>query len=160
MKTIMAISGSLRTGSKNSLILTNLKSHYAELVNIEIFAGLSDLPHFNPDIEFHNNEVVSEYRQSLKAADLILISTPEYAHGIPGSLKNALDWVVGSGELMDKKVGLIFSSSSEAMFVKEQLIEVIKTMSANIDQHSCIKVSGAELTPELISFMDNLLHQL
>ena len=156
MKTIMAISGSLRSESKNTVILRELKEHFSKKINIEIFEGLGLLPHFNPDIEFQDLPAVEDYRRQLKKADVVLISTPEYAHGIPGSLKNALDWVVGSGELMDKKVGLLFSSSSEALFVQEQLIEVIKTMSADIKKESCLKISGANLTPEIIEFITAL----
>ncbi|MBC7712754.1 MAG: NAD(P)H-dependent oxidoreductase [Rhizobacter sp.] len=157
MKKILAISGSLRSGSKNTLILHAINNHFAGRVKMELFDGLADLPHFNPDIEMDNIESVKQYRNSLKHADYVLISTPEYAHGIPGSLKNALDWVVGSGELIDKKVGLLFSSSSEALFVQEQLIEVIRTMSAKIDRSVCLKISGAELTPEIISLIETLI---
>jgi chromate reductase len=157
MKTIMAISGSLRTQSKNSIILQKLKVHYKETLNIEIFEGLSDLPHFNPDIEFQNIASVKSFRAKLKAADWVMISTPEYAHGIPGSLKNALDWVVGSGELIDKKVVLLFSSSSNAQFVQEQLIEVITTMSGSINREHCLKISGADLSPEILSVMEKTI---
>lgn len=156
MKTIMAISGSLRLESKNTIILRELKKYFQSKINIEIYEGLVSLPHFSPDIEFQDIPSVSQYRDQLKKADAILISTPEYAHGIPGSLKNALDWIVGSGELMDKKVGIIFSSSSDSLFVQEQLIEVIKTMSANIRREDCLKISGANLTPKIIELVHKL----
>lgn len=159
MKTIMAISGSLRSESKNSLILEALKAHFSGNINIEIYQGLKDLPHFNPDIEFHNIQSVKEYQDKLKKADAIVISTPEYAHGIPGSLKNALDWIVGSGELIDKKIGLLFSSSSEALFVQEQLIEVLTTMSAKLTKEETLKISGAEITPEIIKLVENLIYR-
>jgi chromate reductase len=160
MKTIMAISGSLRSESKNSIILRALKKHFETTVKIEIYEGLAVLPHFNPDIEFQAIPAIQDYRERLKNADALLISSPEYAHGIPGSLKNALDWVVGSGELIDKEVGLIFSSSSEAMFVQEQLIEVINTMSAKLKREHCLKISGANLTPEILKLIENLIRQL
>lgn len=159
MKTIIAISGSLRLESKNYLILEALKAHFSGNINIEIYQGLKDLPHFNPDIEFHNIQSVKEYQDKLKKADAIVISTPEYAHGIPGSLKNALDWVVGSGELIDKKIGLLFSSSSEALFVQEQLIEVLTTMSAKLTKEETLKISGAEITPEIIKLVENLIYR-
>ncbi|MBC7429542.1 MAG: NAD(P)H-dependent oxidoreductase [Bacteriovorax sp.] len=138
-------------------MLHAIRHHFAEKIQIDICDGLGSLPHFNPDIELSSIQSVKHYREDLKKADYVLISTPEYAHGIPGSLKNALDWVVGTGELIDKKVGLLFSSSSEALFVQEQLIEVIKTMSAKIDRSVCLKISGAELTPEIISLIQILI---
>ena len=62
---------------------------------------------------------------------MVLISTPEYAHGIPGAFKNALDWVVGSSELVGKPVGVI-NPSAASRFAFPQLIEVLSVMSANV----------------------------
>ena len=53
----------------------------------------------------------------------------EYAHGVPGAFKNALDWVVGSGELVDKRVGLL-SASAASQFAHPQILEILRTMSA------------------------------
>jgi chromate reductase len=157
MKTLLAVSGSNRSDSKNSKILRILKDEYAGKVHVEIFDAIDTLPHFNPDIEFNPNDSLFKWRKALIQADAILISTPEYAHGIPGSLKNALDWIVGSGELMDKKIGLLFTSSSEAMFVQVQLLEVLKTMSARVSSEWSFKTSGVEITPEVKSIIEKLL---
>ena len=59
------------------------------------------------------------------------IRSPEYAHGVPGSLKNALDWVVGSGELVDKPVGLL-NTSPRATHARASLSEILATMSARL----------------------------
>ncbi|MBY0414961.1 MAG: NAD(P)H-dependent oxidoreductase, partial [Bdellovibrionales bacterium] len=138
-------------------ILELLKEQLKTEIRIDIYDGIKDLPHFNPDIEFESNPEVLRYRELLKSADAILISTPEYAHGIPGSLKNALDWVVGSGELIDKKIGLFFTASSGEEFVKVQLFEVIKTMSADIKMDHCLKLSGVKITPEMLKIINNLI---
>lgn len=157
MKTILAISGSLREQSKNSIILENLKAQLKDEVVIDVFKEMGTFPHFNPDLEFPTPPPIENFRERLRNSDAVLISTPEYAHGIPGSLKNALDWIVGSGELMDKKIALLFSSSSEAMFVQVQLFEVIKTMSADIRVENCLKISGAAITPEILKIIRNLI---
>lgn len=157
MKTLLAVSGSNRSDSKNSQMLRCIKEEYEGAVQVKIFDAIAGLPHFNPDIEFAPNDSLFKWRKALIEADAVLISTPEYAHGIPGSLKNALDWVVGSGELMDKKVGLIFSSSSEAMFVQVQLLEVLKTMSARVSTEWSFKTSGVEITPEVKNIIEKLL---
>lgn len=159
MKTIMCISGSLRAESKNSIILKKLKNHFKDSISLQLDGSIGLLPHFNPDIEFSNNEYVINFSHHLKSADAILISTPEYAHGIPGSLKNALDWVVGSGELIDKRIGLIFSSASEADFVRVQLIEVLRTMSAVIQEIDCLKISGTDPAPEILDMVERLIYQ-
>ena len=76
-------------------------------------------------------EAVARFRASLEACDAVLISSPEYAHGVPGVLKNALDWLVGSGELIDKPIALI-NASSRARHARESLAETLTTMSAHV----------------------------
>ena len=106
---ILAIPGSLRANSSSNKILSAVISMAPSEVSIELFDGVGDLPHFNDTDEIDLR--VDMFRTKVKAADAVLICTPEYAFGIPGSLKNALDWTVGSGEFIDKPVGLITASS-------------------------------------------------
>lgn len=81
-------------------------------VHFTIYNGLGDLPHFNPDLDNDTPPaLVVAWRDQLKNADAVLICTPEYAFGVPGSLKNALDWTVSSGEFVDKPTALITASS-------------------------------------------------
>jgi NAD(P)H-dependent FMN reductase len=80
--------------------------------SISIFDGLVEIPHFNPDIDNDTPPAaVARFRQLLKEADGILICTPEYAMGVPGTLKNAIDWTVSSCEFSYKPVALITASS-------------------------------------------------
>jgi NAD(P)H-dependent FMN reductase len=58
-------------------------------VSMTIYDGLGALPHFNPDLEGMEPSSVLEFRRQLKASDGVLICSPEYAHGVPGTLKNA-----------------------------------------------------------------------
>jgi NAD(P)H-dependent FMN reductase len=105
---ILAISGSLRSASSNSVLLRVAAILAPEEFQIFLYEGLGDLPHFNPD--FDGDEPcasVADFRNRLREADGVLISTPEYAHGVPGVLKNALDWLVRSGEFVDKPVCII-----------------------------------------------------
>ncbi len=109
---ILAISGSTRQQSTNHTLIHIIAELYAGTANITHFEGLSTLPHFNPDLD--NNTpppAVTAFREQLRAADGVLICTPEYAMGVPGSLKNALDWLVSSMELSKKPVALITASS-------------------------------------------------
>jgi len=80
-----------------------------ENVRIEIFDGLAKLPHFDPD-NTEGQAEVARFRNLLKQSDGIIICTPEYAFGIPGVLKNALDWSVSSGEFNEKPVCAISAS--------------------------------------------------
>lgn len=109
---ILAISGSLRPNSSNSAIINKITEMVAAGVVIDSYNGLSAFSHFNPDLDNDTppTEVI-DWRNQLKNANAVLICTPEYAFGVPGSLKNALDWTVSSGEFVDKPVALITASS-------------------------------------------------
>jgi chromate reductase len=105
---ILALSGSLRSASSNSILLRAAASLAPNEIQISLYQGLGDLPHFNPDLDGEPTcPPVADFRNHLREADGVLISTPEYAHGVPGVLKNALDWLVRSGELVDKPVCII-----------------------------------------------------
>lgn len=139
---ILAISGSLRTKSSNILLLQAAARLAPEGMSVALYQGLGELPHFNPDLDSELlPEKVKELRALLAAVDGVLISSPEYAHGIPGSLKNALDWLVSDVAFAGKRVVLINSSAGDAAHLTAQLIEVLKTMSAQI--LFCASLRGA-----------------
>ena len=106
---IMAISGSLRSNSSNTNILKAIAGLAPENVVIHLYEGLDKLPHFNPDVD-EKNGYVADFRNKVDSADGVIISTPEYAFGIPGVLKNALDWIVSTGELNEKPAAAISAS--------------------------------------------------
>jgi len=125
---IIAICGSLRSQSSNLALLRAATTIAAE---VEIYEGLATLPHFNPDDDIEGATpppAVAELRTMLANADGILISSPEYAHGVPGSLKNALDWLVSDGALVDKPVAVINASPVGGEFARDSLVETLRTM--------------------------------
>ena len=125
---IIAICGSLRAQSSN---LALLRASATIAADIEIYEGLANLPHFNPDDDVEGATpppAVAALRAMLADADGILISSPEYAHGVPGSLKNALDWLVSDGALVDKPVALINASPVGGEFARDSLVETLTTM--------------------------------
>lgn len=110
---ILAISGSTRRASSNLNLIKAIADLTSEKFTVNIFEGLSDLPHFNPDLDNDNvDPQVTEFRKLLREADGVLICTPEYAIGVPGTLKNAIDWTVSSMEFSHKPVALITASLS------------------------------------------------
>ena len=110
---ILAISGSTRKSSSNLNLIKGIADLTSEIFITTIFDGLSGLPHFNPDLDNENvPEQVTNFRRQLREADGILICTPEYAIGVPGTLKNAIDWTVSSMEFSKKPVALITASLS------------------------------------------------
>ena len=113
IKKIIAISGSIREGSSNTNILKALAAFVPEGIDFSIYNGIKDLPHFNPDIDgTEPPPVVKNFRKTLDEAHALIICTPEYAKSVPGVLKNALEWLVSSGELYKKPVAVITASPS------------------------------------------------
>jgi NAD(P)H-dependent FMN reductase len=142
---IIAICGSLRSQSSNLALLRAAATIAAE---VEIYDGVRSLPHFNPDHDMEGATpppAVAELRAMLAAADGILISSPEYAHGVPGSLKNMLDWLVSDGALVDKPVVLINASPVGGEFARDSLVETLRTMNWRVTgTWSSPKKVGAE----------------
>jgi NAD(P)H-dependent FMN reductase len=110
---ILAVSGSLRDNSSNTSILRMMSANAPANVDIILYKGLCELPHFIPTPDDLNSpEPVKDWRRQIREADAVLICTPEYAFGVPGVLKNALDWTVSSGDFDNKAVAIITASSS------------------------------------------------
>ena len=129
---ILTISGSLRASSSNTALLQAAAALAPQDVEVVLYDGLADLPHFNPDLDGETvAPAVSGWRSKLRDADGVVFSVPEYAHGVPGVLKNSLDWVVGSGELVDKPVTL-FNSSPRGTYAQASLTETLTVMSAKV----------------------------
>lgn len=103
---LLAVCGSLQARSRNLDLLRLAADAAPPGVEVTIFDGLGDLPHFNPDLDADPPAAVVRWRQALSAADGVLIACPEYAFSLPGVLKNAIDWVVGSGELERRVVAI------------------------------------------------------
>lgn len=109
-------------------------------VVVRIFDGLDALPHFNPDLDMEGAVLplaVQHLREEIGAADALLICSPEYAHGVPGVLKNALDWLVSAPEMVSKPIGLL-NISPRSTHAYASLAETLRTMST-------VLVAGASL---------------
>jgi chromate reductase len=132
---ILAISGSLRPNSSNSSIINKVIEIAGANIHFDIYDGLADLPHFNPDLDHDSPPAaVISWRNQLKNIDAVLICTPEYAFGVPGSLKNALDWTVSSGEFVDKPTALI-TASSVGSNGHAALLLTLGAISANVPEY-------------------------
>jgi NAD(P)H-dependent FMN reductase len=155
---VLAISGSLRRASSNGA-LVSAAVHVAPVgVEVSIYRELADVPPFNPDLDTDTAPTgVVRLRAALQACDAILISSPEYAHGVSGVLKNALDWVVGSGEMIDKPIALI-NASARATHADAALRETLTTMSGRvIDEASVtIPLEGSARDADVIAQDDYL----
>ena len=136
---LLAISGSLRAASSNSALLQAATALAPADISIEIYENMGALPHFNPDDEDDVAASVSELRARVVAADGLLICTPEYVHGLPGSFKNLLDWLVSGGELWDKPVAIV-SVANRGAFAQASLLEILKTLMARVSETASVEV--------------------
>ena len=127
---IIAIPGSTRKNSTNHRLINAIKEMSKDIFDIRIYSRISFLPQFNPD---ENNakvlEEVDQFRNLLAEADGVIICTPEYAHGVPGSLKNAIDWTVGTSDFSNKPTMLI-TASTDGKNGHQALLETLRVIEA------------------------------
>jgi NAD(P)H-dependent FMN reductase len=128
---ILAISGSLRAASINSAFCRAAAFLAPPPMQITVFANLNALPLFNPDLEAAPPLAVEQFRAAVGHADALIIASPEYAHGISGVMKNALDWLVSFEGVIHKPIVLI-NTSPRAHRAYDSLHEILQTMSTRI----------------------------
>jgi NAD(P)H-dependent FMN reductase len=110
---ILVVNGSTRAKSTNGLLIEAIIKLAGDRAHFTVYPSVADLPHFNPDHDVDPAPpAVTHFRKLLHEADALLICTPEYAMGVPGSLKNALDWTVSSADLRLKPAMLVTASLS------------------------------------------------
>ncbi|KAK6020463.1 flavin reductase [Ostertagia ostertagi] len=107
-------------------------------VDFSIYKGLGELPHFNDSPEVP--DPVANFQRLVTEADAVFICTPEYAFGVPGSLKNALDWTVGTGSFVDKPVALV-TASSMGNRAHAALLDTLTAISANVPADAALLIS-------------------
>jgi chromate reductase len=133
MKTyqVLALSGSLRAGSLNTALLHMASACAPQGLCVSVFDAMGALPLFNPDLEAHEPAAVAYLRSAVAKSDAVLIASPEYAHGVSGVMKNALDWLVASGVFVDKPV-VLWNASPRASLALAALRETLTVMSARM----------------------------
>lgn len=146
MTNILAISGSLRAASINSALLRAAARLAPEGASVTILDIVGELPLFNPDIEPHFPPPVLAMYARVAAADALVIASPEYAHGVTGTIKNALDWLVSFEPFIDIPVAVL-NASPRAHHADAALRETLRTMSAAIVEDASVSIPllGAHL---------------
>ncbi|MDX8443729.1 NADPH-dependent FMN reductase [Mesorhizobium australafricanum] len=129
MLNIIAISGSLRAASTNSALVAALAANAPADCRVEIYDGLGRLPIFNPDDEGERTPPeAARLIEAVTRADGVIVSCPEYAHGVPGGMKNALDWLVSRDAAVGKPAMLVHASA-RSLYARAALAEIMRTMS-------------------------------
>ena len=135
---ILAISGSLRRNSVNSAALRAAASSGGTGRDCRHDRRRAEaLPHFDPDLELAPPELVVRFRAACESAAGVLLAVPEYAFGIPGAFKNALDWTVAQGSLYRKPVAVLdVAPPGRGARVREALDHVLTALDADVTHFS------------------------
>jgi NAD(P)H-dependent FMN reductase len=144
---ILAVSGSLRAGSSNAMLLRALQLVAPPGLEFTFREPLDALPFFNPDVEQAGPPAsVQRWRAEIRDHDALVICSPEYAHGVPGVLKNALDWLVGGVEIVGKPIAVI-QTSLPSTTAHASLLEILRVMGGRIvlDASVAIPLRGLKL---------------
>jgi chromate reductase len=149
---LLAISGSLRRASTNTAALEALAKLAPEGLKVLVYRDLATLPPFNPDDDIEDRpkpEPVATLRALVDASDALVIAAPEYAHGLPGALKNALDWLVASETFAGKPTALI-NTAPRAFHAQASLREILSTMAARLtpEAFASISLTGKAVTAD------------
>jgi chromate reductase, NAD(P)H dehydrogenase (quinone) len=136
---ILGLAGSLRAASINAMLLRATARLAPTDIDVSIFNGLGDLPLFNPDLERSPPAKVLAFHRAVAEADALLFASPEYAHGVTGTIKNALDWLVGF-EPFANKIVAVLNSSPRAHHADDALRETLRTMAAVIVESASITI--------------------
>lgn len=136
---ILGLSGSLRAASINTMLLRATARLAPRDINVSIFKGLGELPLFNPDLEAALPASVVTFHRAVAQADALLFASPEYAHGVAGTIKNALDWLVSFEPFANKYVAVL-NASPRAHHADDALRETLRTMAAVIVESASITI--------------------
>jgi NAD(P)H-dependent FMN reductase len=158
---LIALSGSLRLASSNTNLLRAAALLSPPGVEIFVCETLAGLPHFNPDLDGAEPTAALALREQVRQADGVLVACPEYAHGVPGAFKNALDWLVGGEGLEGKPVALL-NAAPRATHAQAALAEILTTMGWRIvaEASQTIPLAGQTLDADGICSHPELSHLL
>jgi chromate reductase len=168
---ILGISGSLRRGSHNTSLLRAAAQSLPSGVELELYDGLADLPHYDADLDVEPApEPVAHLRDAIAEADAVLISTPEFNGSIPGALKNALDWAsrpFPDSALKGKPVAVVGASTGlfGAAWAQAEVRKVLGIIGADTiteelpvgQAHTAFGDDGHLTEPDLRGALDELL---
>lgn len=145
---LLAISGSLRAESTNTALLRALQRFTPRGVEVVLYTEMGELPIFNPDLEGSGTPpAVLRLAQQVSRSDGLVVCSPEYAHGVPGGLKNLFDWLTSRFEIVDKPI-LLLHASHRGDLGLEALHEILRTLSTNTMPEVSVRIPLLSLSPK------------
>ena len=134
VRRVLTVCGSLQPRSANRAAIDVARRHLLAQPDVDVddFAGLAAVPPLDPDPDHDAGPAVERWRAQLAASDAVLIAAPEYAGALAGTIKNALDWIVGSGELYAKPVAIVSAGTTGGSFARQHLIQTLTWQGAHV----------------------------
>jgi NAD(P)H-dependent FMN reductase len=135
---ILGISGSLRAGSSATALLDIVSKLVPHHVKFKIYSGIGDIPAFydSPEVPFPAEGFI----KLITVADGVFFCIPEYAFGVPGALKNALDWTVSTTAFSEKPVALI-TAASQGEKAHAALLQTLTALGTKINEDATLLIS-------------------
>ena len=130
---LLTVCGSLQYRSANRAALDAASAvAVAEGATVDDFDRLADVPAFDPDRTQERIEVIDDWRRRVSIANIVLVATPEYAGGVAGAVKNAFDWLVGSGEMYRKPVAVLTAGTSGGRHARRMMAQTLTWQGAYV----------------------------
>jgi len=136
---ILGISGSLRSNSSASAILDVVSRSVPSQVEFTIYKGLAEIPAFDDSNEIP--EPVADLIKLLSEADGVFFVIPEYAFGVPGALKNALDWTVSSSTAFPGKPVALITAATGGDKAHAAFLLTLKAIRTKIPEGATLLIS-------------------
>jgi len=146
--TVVALSGSLKSGAASTAILHTAAAAAPHGVHVSVADWVRRLPHFDPDLEASPPHVVRSFREACERSVGVIMCVPEYAFGIPGAFKNALDWTVGSMALYRKPVTVLDIAPPGRGGNVRHALDLVLTALTTEFQHRSLTLSAADRDAE------------
>lgn len=144
---VLTICGSLQQASSNRAVIDVATAALQDSgVEVDDYLDLGAVPPFSPEAD--PGPVLTNLRSRIAAADAVLIAAPEYAGGLAGVIKNTLDWIVGSGELYLKPVGVMSSGTTGGHHARQQLIQTLTWQGAHVVTQLGISFPKSKSSPD------------
>ena len=130
---LLTVCGSLQERSANRGAISVASSiAVARGAIVDDFTRLGDIPAFNVDRDGEHISVVEDWRHRVDTADVVLVAAPEYAGGVAGAVKNAFDWLVGSGDIYRKPVAVISAGTSGGRYARQAMAQTLTWQGAYV----------------------------
>jgi NAD(P)H-dependent FMN reductase len=133
---VLTICGSWQRGSANLALLDVVTARlHATGASVDSFDAVRDVRAFDAADADDPGAVVAGLRAQIEQADAVVIAAPEYAGALSGSMKNALDWMVGSGSLHDRTVGIASAGTTGGWFARRDIAQTLAWQGALVVAH-------------------------